>query len=118
MRRYETKFSGVVVPQEYSLVDRWPLEVNIGLDGDALAYDGPGPKNRTKQRFAERPPATLLAQFTALADASAEEIEAFARKWGMLGLCCHGTTAHWHDHPDSAVCLPVNPEPLKFWRNL
>jgi hypothetical protein len=106
-------------PKELPLVEgRWPLEINIRLDGNGLRYGSAGLQKWRKQRFAENPPADLLAQFTLLADASAEEIEAFARNWGMLGLCRHGTTIHWHNHPDSAVCPPINPEPLKFWRNV
>jgi hypothetical protein len=48
------------------------------------------PRNPAELRQAGRPNSRLLFDFVALAEAPAAQIEAYAKQWGVLGLCCHG----------------------------
>jgi hypothetical protein len=107
------------MPDYYPLVHRWPIAPGIRLDGEFLRY-APFPRDTKKEklRFAERPTLRLLSDFVALAKASAAEIEAYAQKWSVLGLCQHGTTAHLDDHPAGRICPPIPREPLKGWRHV
>jgi hypothetical protein len=69
----------------------------------------------------------MLEQFVALSDASAEQIAAYARRWGVLGLCephhrpMTGLTGPFHAKSRShANCgsMSVNREPITAWRRL
>jgi DNA-directed RNA polymerase subunit RPC12/RpoP len=77
------------MPEAYPLVHCWPLAPKVRLVGDFLLYDRL-PRDPTKLRFPERPTSRLLSEFVSLADASGEAIEAYAKRWGVLGLCRHG----------------------------
>jgi hypothetical protein len=56
----------------------------------------------TRDAIAESPPLTgCLDSFIRLADASDERIEAFAQRWGILGICEHGQPG-MHDG-----CMPL-----------
>ena len=73
-----------------------------------------------------KPP--LLEEFIELADASPSHIQAFARRWGMLGLCAKHDLPYIHSAvaPADERCLPrfydssleVIWEPIGVWRAL
>jgi len=107
-----------ILPEHYPLVHQWPIPPGIRLDGEFLRY-APFPRNTQSWRFTERPTSRLLSDFVALAKAPVAEIEAYAQKWSVLGLCEHRTTAHHDSHPPAGrICPPIQPEPLKSWRHL
>ncbi len=64
----------------------------------------------------------LVATFADLASAEPEKILAFAREWGVLGLCEHGLPASHNPHPlppspDLAPgCRPSGDEHVEVWQ--
>jgi len=93
--------------ENYPLVDKWPVPPEVRLEGDFLLY-APLPRDPAKLRFTSRPTSRLLLEFVALAEAQADQIEAYAKKWGVLGLCKHGFPAGFaygfHATDSEAVC--------------
>jgi hypothetical protein len=77
------------MPLDYPLVHRWPVAPGIRLDGEFLRYDKL-PHDPTELRLAKRPNSRLLYDFVDLEYAPAEQIQEYAKKWGVLGLCRHG----------------------------
>ena len=78
-----------------------------------------------------RPGAQMLEAFLGLALASDQQIQAYALRWGVLGICKHGLPFGWAFHTTAQkveVCLPIrwkgwDPpsgpggwEPLSSWR--
>lgn len=98
----------------------WRAPRRIEIDGRELVwYAGGG------DRVAAEP--GMLEQFVRLADASDEEIAAYARRWGVLGLCeAHhrpmtGLTGPFHAKARGhSRCgfMSVNREPIAAWRRL
>jgi len=73
----------------------------------------------------------MLEAFLRLADASDQQIQAYALRWGILGICKHGLPFGWAPHTAAQKfywCLPIrwkgwHPphgpggwEPLRSWR--
>jgi len=108
---------------DYPLVHRWLIAPGIRLEGDALRHGGFG-RDPRKWKWAERPSARLLWDFSQLAKAPNEEIEKYAKKWGCLALCPHGIPAgiwfgfHTERQKISPLkgCEATGREPLLFWR--
>jgi hypothetical protein len=110
------------MPADYPLVHRWRVAPRIRLEGKFLVYD-PLPSDPVNLRLAKQPNSRLLYDFVALADASAPEIETYAKQWGPLGLCCHGvpTGRAYGYHADNLppghwTCPETRREPLDRWR--
>jgi hypothetical protein len=83
----------------------------IELDGDSLAWTTLKPKMRP-------PGQGTLSRFIELHEATAEEILAYARDWGVIGFCAHGLPAS-HNHYPFGVSNGVPPcEPLSSWGRL
>jgi len=75
-----------------------PTRVNV--EGDRLVWAVPVAHDEFGIDYTDfsgykqvTPQAGLLTQFVQLADAPAEQIAQYARRWGMLGLCEHGVPA-------------------------
>lgn len=111
----------------------WPTPGDVRTDGDQLLWTTPTWDRAT----ASAANGTLLADFLGLAEADAEQIADFARRWGVLGLCRHGLprghnleSAELLDsgRPTRAPCPPVQAatgpgihewsEPIQAWRDL
>ena len=112
------------MPETYPLVQRWPIAPGIRLDGDFLIYDRL-PRDPRKLRFTRQANSRLLYNFVGLAEASAAQIEVYAKQWGALGLCRHGepTAVAYAFHgeglpPGHWICRETRREPLERWRAL
>ncbi len=83
---------------------------DIRLDKDRLRWDFDSDRTKTV-----RPEAGMLEHFVQLADASADKILAYARRWGVLEICKHDLPACHKS------CSPLRSggtywEPLEAWR--
>jgi hypothetical protein len=113
------------------------LPVVVDIEGDQLVWqhavegdDSRRPKLATVDKG-------FLNDFIALADAPDEQIAAYARKWGVLGVCSHGCARTHPPHLGatgmlSGHCTPLGwehcapperaftraHEPLQYWRCL
>jgi hypothetical protein len=75
----------------------WYLPTEVKLVGERLLWKGPFERSvRTASR--------LLEDFVRLVDAPDETIEAYARHWGLIGVCGEGMPFSWHRRFDG--CLP------------
>lgn len=70
------------------LAGQWPVWPEIKVHGGALTCQFFGDGMRYVGEGSD-----LLEGFLALADAADSEVEAYARRWGILGLCRHGLPA-------------------------
>ena len=99
--------------------DQWRVPLAVELAGEWLAWEwGEGPDGRFVQ--SARP---LLEDFAALADAPADRIRDYARRWGVLYVCEHfKPRSHNPWTTSSAGCLHLRQgidggrEPLLVWR--
>ena len=71
-------------------VGGWFVLADLHVKGDHLLYR---PLGKARVVSVDNGPPRLLEDFLALADASNNEIESYARKHGVLGLCSHGLPA-------------------------
>jgi hypothetical protein len=113
---------------------RWRVPTGIGLNQDRLVYSTdafsvivvatgmPAPFKLVKN-----PGLRVLADFVGLAEASGEEIKAYAQRWGVLGICPHGfpptscPRAEYREEWHGRFCPPDGypwrcSEPLATWR--
>jgi len=61
------------------------------------------------------PSPKLLLDFIALEEAAAAEVQRYAQKWGVLGLCKHGQPAGRVHAPRHDPCPPTYRERLSDW---
>lgn len=94
----------------------WPVPAEISLDGDYLRWEAVGADGQHGPEVIGT--RYLLLDFQKLADAPAEAVEAFARRWGVLELCLHGLPAGIHRPPecDFRVHRGEHREPIFAWR--
>jgi len=83
----------------------WPLPFEVRVDSGWLLFDWVG-GDRGQGFSVEDGDPSLLAEFARLASASDEEIAAFARANGALGLCGHGRP---HGHPPRGQGMCTEP---------
>ncbi len=58
----------------------------------------------------------MLADFVSLADAEESEIERYAKRWGVLGLCNHKLVwGHAKLVGQQDTCMPANADPIERW---
>ena len=109
----------------------WPVPPDVRLDGEWLTFRYPvrvlRPGRRALRVRRVRAGRGLLTEFVALADAPAERILEYARRYGPLGFCKHGDPSHRlriegcgaltvsRGTPDEAGQLR---EAVQWWRNL
>jgi len=105
----------------FRLVHHWPIPSTVRLDGENLSYQS---FEKGTPRFVKDPSTKLLTGFLALADGSAEEIERFAKRFGVLGFCQHNVNG-WPlvlghqflpEQSDKESCKPQFSETLDGWR--
>jgi hypothetical protein len=85
---------------------RWRIPPAVDVNGDRLVWiNDPGPPVRYARSGKE-----LLEHFVRLADAPAERIKAYARRWGVLNICEHGLPASHNPPP-----VPLPPKALLSW---
>lgn len=105
---------------ERPVKDLWQVPPGIELVGDRLVW--PRRRRVDEETFVRSGPG-LLDGFMKLGDAPAEQILAFARRWGVLGICVHGAPAS-HRPPsvpfDPAVpsCMPQQLENGDYYESL
>lgn len=104
----------------FGLIHRYLIPSKVHLDGDALCY---GEFEASSARRVINPGIKLLTEFLSLANASAPEIERYAKRRGVLALCQH-SAGDWplvagHERYlglDNEPCRLLRAEPLELWR--
>jgi len=108
---------------------QWRVPSWVGVRGDRLEYRYTRGLKESRQQRWVRPDREFLEKFLQLAEAPAEKILAYARKWGVLEICEHNLpTSHQPGAfpSDSEIpgCRPLRTEdgswwePLDAWRRL
>ena len=106
---------GDVFPDRPMQSGRLFVPQKIQVDGDSLTWSWvppwvpQGDEKRVTYRQAKP---GMLADFIRLHDANDETILAYARKWGMLGLCEHGLPCSHNQGTSGPSCLPMLVTPL------
>jgi len=92
----------------------------IELDGEFLTWSWVAPwawsEDGPKVRY-RHPKPGMLADFLRLEDARDDKILAYARRWGVLGICDHGLPCSHNQYPTGILegvkpCLPILATPL------
>src|SRR5262249_9605627 len=107
-------------PARETLTETWPIPTGLELDrtGEFLRYRIHRPARYTS------PTRDLLDQFTGLVDLEERDVLAFAKRWGVLGLCAvHNRPASHPAAIGSQVTTggcPLNAigDPLEVWFTL
>jgi hypothetical protein len=107
--------------QSFNLAHPWLVPPDVRLDGEKLCY---GEFGRGVSSRGNPPTVKLLTDFLALADAPPGQIERYAKRCGVLGLCQHQADQNsplvlGHQYcPDlgDEPCRFLHAEPLESWR--
>jgi hypothetical protein len=105
------------IDRGFQLAQPWPLPTEIRVEDDLLCYRPWDPAHVKK--WITAPGIILLTEFLKLADAPAVQIERFARRWGVLGLCDRHLLPLRHPQfgDQWEQCLLATAEPLETWRH-
>ena len=113
---------------------RWRVPTSIGVNKGRLCYNGQAftfvPTSAeipVDFKLVKNPGLRVLTDFVVLTDASDEDIEVYAQKWGVLGICTHGfpptscPRAAYKEEWHGRFCPPEGypwgcSEPLAIWR--
>jgi hypothetical protein len=97
-------------------LDQWRIPEFVTVRGDRLVWhEGLGRASRSKRG--------LLEEFLGLADQTAERIQKYAQRWGVLGICEHGLPLT-HNPPPRPLpagsstftwCRPLPQEQGWYW---
>jgi predicted RNA-binding Zn-ribbon protein involved in translation (DUF1610 family) len=96
----------------FEIVHQWPLPSDIRLHGDHILYGD----IKTGAKLIKNPGSKMLTEFLALADAEASEIERYAKRWGVLGICNHELVWGHATSNGRDICTPANADPIDRWR--
>jgi hypothetical protein len=101
------------------LPGRWQVPIDVTLVDGCLLWSWP--------THDVSPDSTLLPRFAALANATDDQVLAFAQRWGVLEICGHGRPSSHSEadrQPDLCFPRPVDEqlttfsEPVDAWRAL
>lgn len=94
---------------------RVPARIELDESQERLIWTWPGkPRGQVKPPHAPREKLTMLHEFQELADAPAEGIRDYARRWGVLSICDHGlpsthnarSSTSWERPAGMEYCYP------------
>jgi hypothetical protein len=103
--------SGSVFPDRPMQSGRLFVPRDIRPDGEFLTWPWVPAGEKSRVTFRHAKPG-MLADFIRLHDASGEKILAYARRWGVLGICSHGLPCSHNQYPYGLhdgiqPCLPI-----------
>jgi hypothetical protein len=111
------KFADQILNQRKNkyIYDKLLVPQNIELIGDKLKWDLEG---KVSTRYSFR---NLISKFADLANSGSEEVLAFAKKFGVLGLCkhqlpaSHSKTSILTKNKTDSICQPLGEESINLW---
>ncbi len=111
------KFADQILNQRKNkyIYDKLLVPQNIELSGDKLKWDLEGKVIKTY------PSRNLILEFADLANSGSKQVLAFAKKFGVLGLCKHQLPANHSKtsiltkNKTNSICQPLGEESIKLW---